>query len=421
MHDASTPQGANDGEPTAQDVAQGRLEVARILLDNHWLAHAEQQCQAALRLDGGTAELASALLRKIKERRDNPSALDLSQRNAPIAVCKGDGSIISTLHFRCQENERLKREAFRQAVTYIDVETSSQCNRRCLYCPNSRNDRLSFNRFMDDAVFIPFINNLRAIGYSRELHFVGFNEPLMHRENILGRVTLARRLLPRAVIVVFTNGDYLDRPYLEQLIVAGMNKMIISVHLAADKPYDDEAILERINRLALALNTPIVPTGYAAGAFIRARLIHSGADITIRQTDYRRYGSNRASSLENVGPQIDVRMAACLLPIHQFIVGHEGKVVPCCTMVSDDPRNAARIVGNIAEDSSIFDIYCGSAMVNWRRGLFNIGPKRPPCEKCADNADAPLLNAPALYEPWAHFVSLTPIEPALLPYSCNAG
>ena len=69
----------------------------------------------------------------------------------------GQNCIISTLHFSVLDDDRLKREAFRQAVYYIDVETSSQCNRKCLYCPNSVNDRLSANQFMDDTVFVSFI------------------------------------------------------------------------------------------------------------------------------------------------------------------------------------------------------------------------------------------------------------------------
>jgi uncharacterized Fe-S cluster-containing radical SAM superfamily protein len=405
---------------TPQDGARGLLEVASVLLNNGWLAHAEQQCQAAMRLDAGAAEQARGLMSDIEERRNDPSALDLSQENAPIAVCKNNGSIISTLHFRPQENERLKQEAFRQGVTYIDVETSSQCNRRCAYCPNSHNDRLSSNRFMEDAVFIPFINGLRAIDYQHELHFVGFNEPLMHRENILRRATLARLLLPQATIIVFTNGDYLDREYIDQLITAGVNRLIVSVHLAPGKPYTDDAIFDRINKLAQSLGMNMIPLAYVANAHINVRFVHDGIDISVRHTDYATHGSNRASTLDNVGTQIDVRMAACLLPIHQFVMGHTGKVVPCCTMVSDDPRNASYLVGEVNDTSSIFDVYCGRSMVSWRRSLFNFGPKSPPCDKCNYLGNPPLPNASELFGPWAHFISPTLVEPVVLSHMCRA-
>jgi molybdenum cofactor biosynthesis enzyme MoaA len=153
----------------------------------------------------------------------------------------GQNCIISTLHFSVLDDDRLKREAFRQAVYYIDVETSSQCNRKCLYCPNSVNDRLSANQFMDDTVFVSFINDLHAIDYRRELHFVGYNEPLLYMEDVLGRIALARAKLPRATITVFTNGDYLEREGVDQLIAAGADEIKISVYLAPGRPYTDES------------------------------------------------------------------------------------------------------------------------------------------------------------------------------------
>jgi hypothetical protein len=267
---------------------------------------------------------------------------------------------------------------------------------------------------MDDAVFVPFVNNLRAIDYARDVHFVGFNEPLMHRENLLGRLALTRRLLPRAAITVYTNGDYLTAEYLEQLIAAGMSDMIISVHLAPDKPYHEGEIFERINRIAQRLATPIIPTSYMKDTYITAQLVHAGAKIIIRQLDYMRWGSNRASVLGAIGPQIATRTSACVLPINQFILRYDGYVDPCCTIFSDTPSTRRYSVGNVAGASSIFDIYCGEALVGWRRSLFHIGPKQSPCDKCADNCGHAMLNDHSLYEPWRHFVSLSPLSPALV-------
>lgn len=407
-------------DPTLQEQVREHLETARFLFDNHWLAHAEQQCSAAVALDPEAGPAADGLGAEIARARADPAALDLSRDHAPIAISRRQGTIVSTLHFRPQTDERLKREAFRQAVTYIDVETSSQCNRRCGYCPNAFNDRLTSNRFMDDAVFSSLIEDLRLIDYARELHFVGFNEPLMHRQNILSRVAQARRALPRANIIVFSNGDYLDRSYLDELVAAGMSALIVSVHLAPEKPYSEEAVFDRINRLARNLDTMIRPIQYLAGAIINVQLVRDDLDITVRQIDYQRFGSNRASSLKNVGPQIEMRTAACLLPIHQFVLGHQGKAMPCCTMVSDDPHNSAHVVGDLAAGASVFDIYCGRSLVAWRRSLFHVGPKRAPCDKCADNRGAADLDNAALYAPWAGFVSLEPIEPARMNYVCSA-
>jgi radical SAM protein with 4Fe4S-binding SPASM domain len=387
-----------------------QLNVARLLFENHWLSHARQKCHAALA--AGTE--ASSLLRDIEHRLRDRSSLDLSRDDAPIAILLEKQCIVSTLHFRHPESDRLKREAFRQAVSYIDIETSSKCNRKCLYCPNSQNDRLSSNQFMDDNIFASFMNDLHTIDYARDIHFVGYNEPLLYIEDILGRIALARRLVSSAKIVVFTNGDYLERENLGQLIEAGANEIIISVHLPPGQPYSDESTFSRINKMAERLGTPIVPQTYLKDMEISARLVHEGISILIRQIDYQRFGSNRASTLDNVGPSIDVRTAACLMPIYQFIVGHQGAVVPCCVMVSDDPRNAEYLVGNIGQTPIIFDTYCGKDFVAWRRSLFNLAPKQDPCRKCAWDAPSPLLNNPAIYDPWQHLVSRPLRDPVVV-------
>lgn len=393
---------------------QQQVTVARLLFNNHWLSHAQQKCQAALALDHGADDEADDLLREIGQRLGNPEHLNLSQDHAPVTVMLEKGCIISTLHFRHLENDRLKREAFRQGVYYIDIETSSQCNRKCQYCPNSQNDRLSVNNFMPHSVFTSFMMDLHGIDYSKEIHFVGYNEPLLHIEDLLGRIALARKLAPKATIVVFTNGDYLERESVDQLVAAGTNEITVSVHLPPGKPYSDDAIFARITKIAERLGTPIAPFAYAKDTHVSARLLHDGVKIVIYQTDYDRLGSNRASTMENVGPQIDVRTAACLMPINQFIVGHQGAVVPCCVMVSDDPRNAQHIVGAIDKAASIFDIYAGRNFVQWRRGLFNLSPKQGPCRKCAWDVASPLLNAPAVYDPWQHLVSTAGVDPVVM-------
>ena len=365
-----------------------QLKIARLLFDNHWLSHARQKCLSALPAGAQTNDEAGTLLRTIEDRLRDRSALNLSLDHAPITILMDQECIISTLHFRHLESDLLKREAFRQGVYYIDIETSSQCNRKCHYCPNSQNDRFSHNKFMDDAVFTSCMENLAAIGYSKDIHFVGFNEPLLYMANILDRIELASKLVPKSRIVIYTNGDYLEREDLNQLIRVGSN--------------------------AERLGTPIQPLRYEQNRQISARLVHNHIRILIYQLDYEQLGSNRAATLENIGPNIGTRTAACLMPIYQFIVGHQGAVVPCCVMVSDDERNAKYLMGNVGQAPSIFDIYCGADFVAWRRSLFNLAPKPAPCQTCNTGASLPLLNAPETYDPWQHLVSPPILDPVVL-------
>ena len=354
------------------------------------------------------------LMSEIDERSRSPSVFNLSRDHAPIAVLLNENCVVSTLHFRQLSDDRLKREAFRQAVYYIDVETSSQCNRKCLYCPNSQNDRFTSNKFMDDSVYKALIDDLHEIDFARELHFVGYSEPLLYVDDLLGRIDYARKKLAKAQLIAFTNGDYIEKETVAQLIAVGCDEIRISVHLPPGKPYTDDAIFARINKIAARLATPIRPIKYIKDTHIFARLVHPGVTINIYQTDYERFGSNRASTLEGIGPKIDIRTAACLMPIYQFVVGHKGAVVPCCVMVSDDPRNAKYLVGHVTGRANIFDVYCGPEFVEWRRGLFNLAPKASPCDKCSWDGASSLLNEPGLYDPWQSLVSPARVRPVVV-------
>jgi hypothetical protein len=102
------------------------------------------------------------------------------------------------------------------------------------------------------------------------------------------------------------------------------------------------------------------------------------------------------------------------MPIYQFVVGYKGAVVPCCVMVSDDPRNSEYLVGHMTGRANIFDVYCGSQFVEWRRGLFNLAPKASPCDKCSWDVASPMLNEPGLYDPWQSLVSPARVRPVVV-------
>jgi len=216
--------------------------------------------------------------------------------------------------------------------------------------------------------------------------------------------------------VVFTNGDYLKAPELARLIAAGADQLTISVHLPVNRPYVDHEIFNRINKIAKRLDTPIQPLAYVKDTMISARLVHPAIEIHIRQTDYEHHGSNRAGTLDDIGEKIDVRTAACQMPIYQFIVGYEGAVVPCCVMVSDDPKNADHVVGRVSRTSTIFDVYGSRRMVAWRRSLYNLGPKAAPCDKCNWDVSTPLNTAPFIYEPWQEVVAPPVRAPLVVGY-----
>jgi hypothetical protein len=146
-----------------------------------------------------------------------------------------EGMIVSSLQFRPLEDYRLMQAAFSQAVNWIEIETSSQCNRKCHYCPNSQIDRRSTNSFMDPAVFTRFVRNLQEINYAGTIALVGQNEFFMHEQNF-EYLAHIRQSLPKCSIRLFSNGDYLDRERLDRVVASGGERDVRDAARRARRP-----------------------------------------------------------------------------------------------------------------------------------------------------------------------------------------
>jgi len=312
--------------------------------------------------------------------------VDLSAISRPLAIFKG--KMLGTMHFQTNLSSIAKQHAFKAGVNYIDVETSSQCNRICNYCPNSIHDRRTSNSFMEWDVYEKLIKELAEISYSETLNFVGYNEPLMHKEDLIDRVSRARELLPGATLNVFSNGDYLSREVVDRLHLAGVDALVISVHMAPNASYKDGEVLERIAKTAKVLQLTAHLREAKAGSYMNFDLVGAPIKIAISQANYNEVGHYRGGSVETVLLPKKPRTAACSLPFNQFIIAHNGNVLPCCTLVGDIPEHSSHVVGNI-EDQSIFDIYSGESYVKWRTHTLNLREKQGPCKYCSGEQSNP--------------------------------
>ncbi len=109
---------------------------------------------------------------------------------------------------------------------FVDLK----CSRKCYFCFNPNQDYYEY-----------FLSHKRDI--SAELlqaHQQGatFNclaitggEPLLHKEEVLKFIKLARQLYPQSHIRLYTSGDFLDSATLQDLAKAGLNEIRFSVKL----------------------------------------------------------------------------------------------------------------------------------------------------------------------------------------------
>lgn len=111
----------------------------------------------------------------------------------------------------------------------VEIEVNSRCNRRCVYCPNSLQNRSSTDKFMDVPLFKKIIGELAAIEFCGRLSFHFFNEPLICRD-LEAMVAWARAQLPWAYLVLFTNGDLLTDRRHADLLEAGIDHFLVTRH-----------------------------------------------------------------------------------------------------------------------------------------------------------------------------------------------
>jgi MoaA/NifB/PqqE/SkfB family radical SAM enzyme len=364
------------------------LLYAQLLREGGWFADARNHClmaAAAEPAEGGDIAPIRGELAEIDKALAAGEVTDLAALGHRVLAVLFNRNVLSTALFDAALSPELRRRVFRQAVGQVDLEVTSQCNRRCEYCPNSVYDRRSRNHLMDHEVFKRIVADLASIDYAQRLNFVGYNEPLMHKEVACRAVSYTRARLPHAHLCIYSNGDYLDRPCLDDLADAGLNELIVSHHLQPNQTYNEGDVLARLWQTANRLGLPLVLETYVQGERLCAVLPHERMRISVFQVNYRQHGHNRGGLLPEVGRKVAQRTAACLMPVNQFIVHHTGKVVPCCTLYSDAPEHAGAVIGEVRADGSIFDVFFGERAIAWRRGLLNNLPKTGVCATCQES------------------------------------
>ena len=337
---------------------------------------------------------------KLNSEMLNAGKRNISAEAIPIAIFQN--KILTNLHLRETEDSELQKIAFKNGVNYIDIEASSQCNRVCNYCTNSINDRKSNNYFMDWRIYERLINQLSLIQYSDKINFVGYNEPLMHKE-ILKYLDYARVKLPNAILTVFTNGDYLDFDYLKEIEETKINNINISIHQAPGKLYNEGEVLERVMQLSQKLKLSPVLKYVNKRISVGFDLIGSPLSITMSQRNYNTVGHNRGGLLDTVERQTQSRKSACSLPFNQFIIGHTGEVMPCCVLVHDDINHKESVVGDLNKNT-IFEIYTNEKYVNFRKSLLNLKEKKGPCKTCTGAIDDEIHNNASIYDNIAKYM-----------------
>ncbi|MBN1869568.1 MAG: SPASM domain-containing protein [Candidatus Omnitrophica bacterium] len=188
----------------------------------------------------------------------------------------------------------------------IFIETVSQCNNDCGFCPvPSKGEGSPEGRFMTEGLFAKIMNELAGLSFKGSVAFYCNNEPLMDRR-LPFWVKEAREKLHNNFFYLYTNGTLISLEGANQLFETGLNRIIID-------NYDDE------HRLI-----PPVQDLMDHAASLKGEVI----------LDYRHkndYLGNRAGQNPNPGVVLKEPLRLrCVRPSRELVVGYDGTVPLCC-------------------------------------------------------------------------------------------
>lgn len=235
----------------------------------------------------------------------------------------------------------------------IEVETTSLCNRKCTYCPNSTFDKSDTR----DSIYMSDFLLDRLLHQLQDISFTGTFAPHMYGEPLLDprlpeiiSLTKGLGMSPKLV----TNADYLTPSLLSTLLDNGLEILYISKHSSSLSAGAREAIqlfekrLENIHSF---------------------KILDFYSDYRSQQTMFGNRAGQISLSVKKKPPQ--------MCPYVRYpVVDVIGNIVLCCQDFS-----SKHILGNIA-DRHLWDIWNDPSNLLLRKKIFRGEFDLKICQSC---------------------------------------
>lgn len=271
---------------------------------------------------------------------------------------------------------------FKKNIKSVSIELNSNCNRKCVYCPHSLIKRPAAT--IDVKLLEKIIHELKKIEYNGQFCLNIYNEPLLHYHFLLNAMVLIKSNLPNCQIFFSTNGDYLTKERLEELILNGLSKLTVTCHQNKFDSKNGKFLLENMmKKLDLQNYTMSINDNYlvAKGAYLLPG--ENPVPLRVFSSNFLINGQTRANSLKGIVavPEQYKRIKACLRPETQLSISYDGSVYPCCMFfhgLADD-----FMIGK-CHTSSIFDLYAHRKYVHFKQMCSLQKPYESPCLECTE-------------------------------------
>ena len=250
------------------------------------------------------------------------------------------------IYFHLKYKARYKTTDF---FSHVDIEICSACNRRCKYCPNYKFGRglLKNQTLMPEKIFKKIIDELAEVRYNGMITPSVYNEPLLDKR-LVRLLTYAREKLPKAKILIVSNGDYLTPKLYQELVDAGTTEFLITEH------------------------------GKSMSKNMKATFKYIKENKLKNRIIYRKFTKDTA--LYNRGGTIEhetiTQEAPCNYPLSPIVINYKGEVILCCNDYFGE-----FVYGNVAKESLI-KIWNKPNYKKMREEIKKEIYRLPICKKC---------------------------------------
>lgn len=255
-------------------------------------------------------------------------------------------------------------------IQNVQVQTISWCNRSCEFCPSQKFPRKL--ELISLETYQRVLDELAAIGFAGRFSPFLQGEPLLDKR-LPELVAMARKTLPRAKLLIQTNGDALTVEKGLALFEAGLHKLLIN-------GYDDREQLARLQNLVreiIGKRPDLKRNRPGLGTMLRSE----SRDKIQREISIDNKTWWQVDTQENWAGNIPGALAkplqkSCIRPFNQLYVHFNGNAVLCCC----DWKGEV-VFGNLLE-KSLSEVWYGPVAAKYREKLARKDRRLKLCAVC---------------------------------------
>jgi radical SAM protein with 4Fe4S-binding SPASM domain len=287
----------------------------------------------------------------------------------------------------------------------LSVEPTTACNLRCPECPSGLRSFTRPTGTLKESLFDKVLDEVAAHTVAMTFYFQG--EPFIHP----GLCSMIRKAHKKGIYtIVSTNGHFLDQEQCEQIVLSGLDRLIVSVDGASQEVYETyrkggelsrvtsgiERLVETRQRLRsgkpyLILQHIVFRQNEDQLGAIKALATQlkvdklelktaqvydyeSGSDLIPETEVYARYQKQESGSYHIKNPLLN----HCWKMWQGCVVCWDGRVVPCCF-----DKDANYQMGNVSQ-RSLSEIWKSNDYQRFRKRILQDRKGIDICTNCTE-------------------------------------